>query len=267
MIADLLLDPAARPVIAHRGASGLAPENTLAAFDRAAADGADAFELDVRLSADGVAVVIHDPTLDRTTDRQGAIEDLTVAQLQAGDAGARFSPDGATFPFRGTGVTIPTFAAVLERYPTMPLLVEIKTATAQLAVRSDLIRAGAQQRVVLASFHHEALAAFRTAAFLVGASRRDIAALAVAARLGLPWCPRGPRCFAVPDRYRDQIEVPTPRFVAAAHRAARPVHVWTVNEAERAGRLWDRGVNGIISNFPAVMQTARSRLPPGSSSS
>src|SRR5215218_5885046 len=89
-----LLDLSARPVIAHRGASGSAPENTLAAFELAVRQGADAFELDVRLTADGVPVVLHDPTLDRTSDYRGPLAALRAADLRAIDAGARFSPDG-----------------------------------------------------------------------------------------------------------------------------------------------------------------------------
>src|SRR5580765_3256853 len=98
-----LLDLSARPIIAHRGASGAAPENTLAAFELAVRQGADAFELDVRLTADGVPVVLHDPTLDRTTDRAGPLAALRVADLKGIDAGARFTLDrGESFPFRAT---------------------------------------------------------------------------------------------------------------------------------------------------------------------
>src|SRR5881296_638063 len=102
-----LLDLSARPVIAHRGASGSAPENTLATFELAVRQGADAFELDVRLTADGVPVVLHDPTLERTTDHRGPLAALRVADLTDIDAGARFTLDrGRTFPFRAAGVRI-----------------------------------------------------------------------------------------------------------------------------------------------------------------
>ncbi|HUK64913.1 MAG TPA: glycerophosphodiester phosphodiesterase family protein, partial [Dongiaceae bacterium] len=103
-----LLDPGARLVIGHRGAAAEAPENTMASFERAAELGVDALEFDVHVTADGHAVVIHDPTLRRTTDRDGAVAALTLEQLRAADAGARFTRDGATFPFRGRGVRVPT---------------------------------------------------------------------------------------------------------------------------------------------------------------
>src|SRR4051812_16937336 len=96
-----LLDPGVHPVIAHRGTAAAAPENTLVAFARAEEEGADAFELDVRLSADGAAVVIHDSTLERTTDGKGLVRAQSLVDLRALDAGANFSTDrGATFPFR-----------------------------------------------------------------------------------------------------------------------------------------------------------------------
>ena len=97
-----LLDLSARPVIAHRGASAYAPENTLPAFELAVQQGADAFELDVRLTRDGAPVVIHDDTLERTTDLTGPVRARTLAELRAADAGHWFTPDGGrTMPFRG----------------------------------------------------------------------------------------------------------------------------------------------------------------------
>ncbi|HET9465640.1 MAG TPA: glycerophosphodiester phosphodiesterase family protein, partial [Gemmatimonadales bacterium] len=116
-----LLDLSARPVIAHRGASGHAPENTLPAFDLAVRQGADAIELDVRLTADGVPVVFHDATIDRTTGHRGPLSAISLAELQEVDAGARFTADrGHTFPFRAGGVRVPTLAEVLRGFPEMP---------------------------------------------------------------------------------------------------------------------------------------------------
>ncbi len=136
-----LLDLAAHPVIAHRGASGHAPENTLAAFELAVTQGADAFELDVRLTRDGAPVVIHDDTLDRTTDLTGPLRARTLAELRQADAGHGFTPDrGRNTPFRGTGIRIPTLAEVLWSFPTMPVLVEVKEPAVQEAVRRVLDR-------------------------------------------------------------------------------------------------------------------------------
>lgn len=265
MTAELLLDPTARPIIAHRGASGLAPENTTAAFDLAVDQGAEAFELDVRLSADGVAVVLHDPTLDRTTDRTGLAAALPASGVTSADAGARFTLDGgATYPFRDRGVHVPTLRRVLERYPDTPLLVELKVTEAAATVRDEIARVSAQGRVVVASFSDRALEGFRQAPYLAGASRRSIAALAARSWAGLRPKSRGDRLFAVPRRYRNLVPVPTRRFVAAAHRLGCPVHVWTVNDPGVARELWNRGANGMITNDPARMVEARSGWVVGS---
>lgn len=231
-----LIEPGRRLVIAHRGASGLAPENTLESFRLGLELGAEAIEMDVRLSRDGVAVVIHDPTLDRTTDRSGAVAELTLDQIQAAKS--------------GSGARVPTFREVLEAFPTTPLLVEIKAAEAQDAVAVEIDRANARARVVLASFQHRALERLREGGFLIGADRRDVAGLYVAARLRLE--SRAPRClcYAVPWRWKGKLEVPRPWFIAAAARQGRPVHVWTVDDPDIAKLLWDRGASGIITNRP-----------------
>jgi len=256
---EVLVDPQAHPIIAHRGASGLAPENTVAAFDLAISQGAEAFELDVRLTADGIPVVCHDALLDRTTDATGELVRRRLSDLAGIDAGARFTADGATYPHRGVGVRIPTLRHVLERYPRLPFLIELKVAKAQWAVREDLRRTGAEDRAIVASFSESALGAFREPPFRIGASRAGIVELAVRSALRLAPRDRGYSAYAVPDRYKNRIRVPTARFVAAAKRLGCPVHVWTVNDATLARDLWDRGVAGVITNFPAMMVEARGR--------
>src|SRR5882672_6860309 len=109
-------------VFGHRGAAGVAPENTLASFRRARADGADVFELDVHATADGEIVVLHDPTLERTTDGAGAVSALPFAVVTRLDAGYRFTTDaGHTHPFRGRGVRVPRLAELLREFPDVPL--------------------------------------------------------------------------------------------------------------------------------------------------
>ena len=122
-----------RPVVyAHRGGAGLAPENTIVAFDTGLAAGADGIELDVRLSLDGVAVAMHDPTLDRTTDATGPVEARTAGELAGLDAGYRFALDGA-YPFRGRGIGVPSLGTVLDRYRDTAILVELKSSDPRLA--------------------------------------------------------------------------------------------------------------------------------------
>jgi glycerophosphoryl diester phosphodiesterase len=262
VIADRLLDPAARLVIGHRGAAGSAPENTLPSFDLALAQGAAALELDVRLTADGIPVVLHDPTLDRTTSGTGPVRVRPLGALAEVDAGARFTPGGGAFPFRDGGVRIPTLRSVLERYRETPLLIELKEVDAQGPVREALVRAGAERRALIAAFDPRALAAFQEPPFLVGASRRDIVALKVASAFGLRPAGRGVRAYAVPYRYRGRILVPSPAFIRAAHRLEAPVHVWTVDDPRLARDLWRSGVSGIVTNHPATIVQALGEVGP-----
>jgi glycerophosphoryl diester phosphodiesterase len=126
-------------VVAHRGASVQLPENTMAAFQRAAEMGADALELDVHLTADGQLAVIHDETVERTTDGSGAVASLTLAELQQLDAGYHFTDADGEFPQRGRGLRIPSFAEVLEWLPDgLGLVVEIKARAAADAVPDAL---------------------------------------------------------------------------------------------------------------------------------
>jgi len=245
-----LLDLEARPVIGHRGAAGLAPENTIAGFELAAGLGVDAFELDVRLTADGAPVVLHDETIDRTTDRIGPVGAITLADLRSADAGARFTPDGGrTFPFRGRDVRVPTLGEVLWAFPAMPILVELKHVSAQDAVRRVLEQEGAVERCVVAAADPAALEPFREPPFACAASGPEIAALYRASLLRRRAPAPRYRCLSVPERWRG-LPVPTRGFIAAARRMGCPVHVWTVDGPDRARRHWARGACGIVTNRP-----------------
>lgn len=241
----ILLDPEARPVIAHRGASADRPENTLEAFELAADQGCDAFELDVRRTRDGVAVLLHDPTLLRMAGRPDRIRDLELDGLR-----------NAGLPIR-----IPTLAEVLHAFPAMPMLIELKTRDVREAVADVLRRADAARRVVLASFKRGALGLFRQRPWQVGAGRRAILRLYCSARLGLRSSPPPCHVVAPPDRWKGWLEVPLEGFVREARRHGLPVHVWTVDDPDRARELWRRGVNGIITNHPALMRALRTGGP------
>ncbi|HVF40493.1 MAG TPA: glycerophosphodiester phosphodiesterase family protein, partial [Gemmatimonadaceae bacterium] len=122
---NILLDAGAHPVIGHRGARAHAPENTIESFAQAVAAGAEAIEFDIRLSADGVPVVFHDPQVSRTTDGTGEVKRMTFAELRELDAGARYTPDGGkTYPYAGMGHRIPSLEEVIEAFPSTPVLIE-----------------------------------------------------------------------------------------------------------------------------------------------
>lgn len=257
---NCLLDAIARPVIGHRGNRAHAPENTIESFAQAVAAGADAIEFDVHLSADGIPVVHHDKTLARTTDGAGEIARLTFAELRKVDAGARFSNDnGKTFPYRGRGHRIPAFQEVLEAFPSIPVLIEIKAPRASTEVKRIIEQLGSTGRVVVDSFRPEALRVFKGSGIATGASRNGIARIL---RESLGGRSAGSVDFQVlctPLSYYG-MPLPVKRFPRAAARHDVRVHVWTVNDTRVARRLWMAGVNGIISDDPAAMLKLRSTL-------
>ena len=147
-------------LLAHRGGSLRAPENTLAALREAYRLGMRYAEVDVRLTRDGRAVVIHDATLDRTTDGSGRVGERTLDEIKQLDGGYRFSTDGGgTHPYRGRGVTVPSLAEVLGDGLGLKLVVEIKPAQpgAAEAVVAEVRRSGREGDLLLASADHAIL--------------------------------------------------------------------------------------------------------------
>lgn len=250
MSAHLLCDPDARVVIAHRGGAGRAPENTLAAFERSASLGAHAIELDVRLSRDGEVVVVHDATVDRTTDAHGPVGTFTARELARLDAGFRFSADRErSYPFRGRGVGIPRLADVIEAVGSTPLLVEIKTSRALRPTVELLERMGATDRCVVAAMSLDAVAPARGGRLRTGAAAKDAAALLFAVRspATLPY-----EALCIPPRYLG-IPLPVGFLARRARRHGTATHVWTINDPSHARRLWRAGVAGIVTDVPDVM--------------
>jgi glycerophosphoryl diester phosphodiesterase len=246
-----------RPLVfAHRGGSGLAPENTLAAFDNGLALGADGLELDVHLSKDGVVVVHHDRTLARTTNLEGAVVERTAAELVAADAGCRYRGADGGFPFRGRGIGVPTLAEVLARYPQTRIIIELKVNTGDLAgAVVDLVRkAGAVGRVCLGSFSLGALRVARRLepAIATSASREETRWALYRSRVRWPVRRAPYGGFQVPE-CAGRTRVVTPRFVDMAHRARLGVQVWTVDAESDAERLLAWGVDALITDRPDII--------------
>lgn len=259
---NILLDPAARPVIGHRGNRAHAPENTIESFAQAVASGADALEFDVHVSADGIPVVHHDPTVVRTTDGRGEISRMTFEQLRRLDAGAQFTKDGGkTFPWRGQGHRIPSLDEVIEAFPVTPILIEIKTPLAAAGVRKAIESHKAEERTLVDSFSAEALTVFADSKIPVGASGGDGARLMYEVLFNLSVTPIRYRALCVPLSYYG-LPLPVTRFARVAPAHGCRVHVWTINDPATAKRLWSEGVSGIITDDPAVMLKLRATLPP-----
>ena len=264
-------------VFAHRGGSKLRPENTIPAFDNGLALGADGLEFDVHLSCDGVVVVHHDKTLDRTTSGRGPLAALTADELSRVDAAYWFEPlesppspagsspaparQTAEHPFRGLGVGIPTLRDVLRRYSDVAIIIELKLNEPELARKViDEVRAvDAVDRVSLGSFGTRVLRAARAyePRLRTGSSREET-------RLALyrSWC-RMPVRRPPYDEYQvpetaGNTRVVSERFVRYAHDAGCAVNVWTVDEEADMRRLLAWGVDGIISDRPDVAVTVAS---------
>ena len=257
---------------AHQGGAWEWPSSTLFAIGRAVAAGATAIELDVHATADGELVVGHDETVDRTTDGRGNIADLTLAQLKELDNAYWFipgadvtpgRPDGE-YPYRGRAATDPDFRIatlreVLERFPGVPLNLDIKqTAPAVVPYEAALAVLLADydrtDDVIVASFLDPATDAFRPLAPAVPTSAGTLATVEFwgAVQEGAEPPAIDAVAFQVPERYGDLVVVDR-RFVDAAHRAGMAVHVWTVNDVQAMERLVDLGVDGIISDLPTTL--------------
>jgi len=248
---------AAKPrVFGHRGAAGLAPENTIPSFALGLTLGADMLELDVHASRDGVVVVFHDPTLDRTTNGTGPLRERSLYELQQLDAGYHFTRDGHDFPYRGHGLRIPTLEAVLKDFPLAHCNIEIKQADPPIVtdVLQVIRRLGAQHRVLLAAEHDPIMQQIRP---LAGDIATSFSAAEVADFVGRQqaggldnYQPSG-HALQIPPRFND-IELITEESIAAAHRCGLEVHAWTINDADEMKRLLGLGVDGIISDLPGL---------------
>jgi glycerophosphoryl diester phosphodiesterase len=185
---------------------------------------------------------------------------MTFSELRELDAGARFTTDnGKTFPYRGKGHRIPSFDEVLEAFPSTPTLIEIKTRAASVAVRRSVESHRAEARVVVDSFDGLALAVFTDTDIPVGASRREVIRLMREVLLGFPLTPFAFRALCVPPNYRG-LRLPIRRFARTAPTQNCVVHIWTINDPKVAAKLWLDGVQGIVTDDPAIMLRARERL-------
>ncbi|MFH1765632.1 MAG: glycerophosphodiester phosphodiesterase [Gemmatimonadota bacterium] len=232
----------------------MAPENTLVAFQNAVHEwGADMLEMDVRSTQDGGVVVIHDETVDRTTDGTGPVEDLTLGRIRELDAGHHFRDPEGNHSFRGAGVTIPTFEEVLEALPGVRLNVEAKDVRSAPALVEIILRHEAQDRVLVAAEWERNRRAVTGYPGPWGASRQDLITF-----FFLIHTPLGrfhtPNCDAlqIPETHHG-IRVLSRRFLREAHARNLPIHVWTVNDPQDMVRLLEMGVDGIQTDRPDLL--------------
>jgi glycerophosphoryl diester phosphodiesterase len=239
-------------IVAHRGASRQAPENTIEAFRLAVEAGADAIELDVHLTAEGELAVVHDATLDRTTDRVGPVAERRMDEIRQADAGYEFTREGDSgYPFRHRGLGVPTLPEVLEWLPDgVGLVVEIKARSAVDGVVAALQRSAVHLagRASLISFDEQAIDRAReldrslTTGYLLVPSdsfQRGVAWATEHGHAGIhPW-----EGDLGPD--------PAP-LVALAEAYGRQVGCYVVNDPDRMLKLRDAGVWGFVTDVPDV---------------
>jgi glycerophosphoryl diester phosphodiesterase len=248
MQSDWLL-PRTRPLnVGHRGASAAAPQNTLAAFRKAIELGADGVELDVHLTADGHVVVIHDFSVDKTTDGTGRVADKTLAALKALDAGAKFSPQFA-------GERIPTLSEVFGALEGKLLVnVELKAPIKSHAVSLvepvlKVVRQhGMEKRVLFSAFNAHVLGAMRT--------------IAPYLPVGVLYAPDSPIYarhawldpFEPHQARHPHFSMVTGPMVRWCHARGLQVNVWTVDQPDEMKRLIAADVDAIITNKPDVLK-------------
>jgi glycerophosphoryl diester phosphodiesterase len=241
--------------IAHRGGGRLAPEETLPAYANAAKIGVDVLELDLHATSDGVVVLMHDDTVDRTTNGTGKVKEKTFAELRSLDAGYRFTRDGgATFPFRGQGVVVPTLEEVLVAHPSAQISIEIKQATPSIVdgVIAVLDHTGAAGRVVVNSFNDDVMKDFRAkrAAILSGFAVAEVARfLQLAEDTEKEYVPPG-QILQLPHGSI------TEEVARRADRLAIPIQAWTVNERADVDRLVGLRIHGIMTDDPEMLTQA-----------
>jgi glycerophosphoryl diester phosphodiesterase len=222
--------------IGHRGAAGLEPENTLRSFHRAEIEGADALELDLRVTKDGHLIVLHDPTVDRTTDGAGLVHDLTLAEVQELDG--------------GMGERIPDLEEVLEA-TTLPIHAELKVVEAAVPLARLILEAGLTQRLTPISFDPEALHRIRRilpdlpVGLIFSGAPSDAAERARSVGAS----------FASPEAAHLGAEV-----VERCRRAGLKITTWTVNEPFQMRKALSMGVDGVVTDRPDLLtEVTRSR--------
>jgi glycerophosphoryl diester phosphodiesterase len=245
--AELPSPKGALRVIAHRGASGYAPENTMASFKKALEMGAEMIEFDVHLTKDGSAVILHDDTVDRTTGRKDKISDLTYDEVSKLDAGSWFSKDFA-------GEKIPTLQEVLEwANGKIQVNIEIKAAGCEKIVVDLINKLGMKNSAIVSSFDHGIIKKIRELdpEIAVAALISDITdAKQIDDIIG--------NCK--PDAVNPRYLYLNKTAVKAAHEKGLSVNVYTVNDPVTMQRLVKMGVDGIFSNYPDVLLTTLGKM-------
>ncbi|MCK5921517.1 MAG: glycerophosphodiester phosphodiesterase [Methylococcales bacterium] len=265
-----------RPLVfAHRGGGGLAPENTMVAFDQAIAMNVDVLETDIHATRDGVLMAVHDPDLGRVTSGRGAIKAMTFAELQQIDAGYHWTVDGGrTFPFRGKGLKIPSLASLFERFESIRFNVDVKQSSPSIVApfAAMVKRFNLAERLMVGSFDTPTVHAFRDACPKAAKSATvvEVRRFYVLNKLGLSGLYRTQAdAFQIPvTRGEGGLRLVTERFARNLKKRGVQLHVWTVDEVAEMRQLIGWGVDGLITDYPdrmmKILGRANQNTPPSS---
>lgn len=250
-------------VIAHQGGELLAPSNTMASFENAANMGVDVLETDIHITKDGHLVTIHDPSVDRTTNGKGNVADLTLAELQALDAGYHFKDLDGSYSFRGKGVYIPTVEEMFQRFDDMKIEIEIKDDNPPERIEEiapklwKLIeKYQMEEKIIIGSFDQKILQTFEKYAkgrVAITAGRQEVKSFVVFHKFFL-------RNLYVPkvDAFQIPVEdsgfdLTDQRLIDGAHRLGMEIHYWTIDDPKTMEKLIDAGADGILTNRPDLL--------------
>ena len=248
-------------VIAHQGGDGVWPGDTMYAFEKAVEIGADVLEMDAHITKDGHIVLMHDETVDDTTDGTGLIEEMTLDELKQLDAGYDWSDDGGqTYPYRGQGIQVPALDELFQKFPQMRYVIEIKlTENPVNEVLCNVIREyKMQDQVLVASFHDEAMQRFRATCpeVATSASRGEVTRFVLLGKVFLSGLVKPAyQSIQPPFDPEESMNIPimTERFIREAHARNIKVEPWTVDDPELMMQYIEWGVDGIITDRPDLM--------------
>lgn len=252
-------------VIAHRGGTGIFPENTLYAFENSWKLGVDILELDIHETADGKLVVIHDKTVDRTTDGEGNIREKTLEEIKKLNAGYKFSKDGGqTFPLREQKITIPTLEEVFKALPDARFNIEMKPESPTIADSlCKLIRShNLSEKVIVASVSQSNLNDFRQKCSEVAtsASASEVLKYFTYYKMGSGEN-YAPQMASIQTLRRlFGLQVVSKEFVEISHKLNLQVHVWTINKEEDMQQLLEIGVDGIMTDYPDKLLEVKNKM-------
>ena len=249
-------------VIAHQGGKGLAPSSTLPAFLKAHSLGADVLEFDVHMTIDGHLVAIHDPTVDRTTDGTGKVNDMTLAEIKELDAGYAFQDERGHYPYRGKGITIPTVEEIFSETcePDMLYIIEIKHTNdpelyEPIAIKLWKIIEDFQleERVIIASFSQKIIDTVLKVSgkqALVSAGEKEAAKFVLTHKLFVNGLYQ-PRVDALHFPVKSAgLNLADQKLLRGAQKRGMQIHYWTINDPEEMKKLLDLGADGIMTDYP-----------------